>query len=117
MPCGKAGPGIEITIADPDTGHLLDDGADGEILVRGPSVASGFWKDEKGTAAQCAFRPDGDRSSAPWLRTGDIGVLDKAVLTVKGRLKDILIVRGQNHYPEDIEASLAGSDERLVPGR
>jgi len=93
--CGRPIPGTEIVIVD-DKGCRLSEQHVGEILVRSPTVMSGYWRDEKATADAL----DGDG----WLRTGDLGFLtDVGELVVCGRLKDMVIVGGRNLYPEDYE--------------
>jgi fatty-acyl-CoA synthase len=91
--CGCAMPGHELAIVDAD-GRLQRDRSEGEILFRGPSVASGYYNDEAATAE--AFR-DG------WLHTQDLGFMDDGELFLTGRKKDMIIIRGRNYYPHDIE--------------
>lgn len=91
--CGSPVEGVRVRIADPEDGSTLVDGNAGEIRVGGPSVSSGYWKDRSsGTFA------DGE------LRTGDLGYLENGELHVIGRIKDLIIIGGVNHSPEDIEA-------------
>ena len=74
----------------------------GEVWVAGPSVAQGYWHRAEETAATFrAFLKDTGRG--PYLRTGDLGFLHEGELFVTGRLKDLMIVHGRNHYPQDIE--------------
>ena len=101
--CGRAWIDSQIVIADPETRAELPSGRVGEICVSGPSVASGYWNQPEETAA--TFRP--------LLRTGDLGFLDDESLFVTGRLKDLIIIRGRNHYPQDIEASVSDSHAAL----
>jgi fatty-acyl-CoA synthase len=91
--CGYAFPGHEIKITD-DDGRELAERQVGQIQTRGPSVASGYYEEPELTAE--SFK-DG------WLRTGDLGYLDEGRLYVCGRMKDIIIIRGRNFYPQDIE--------------
>ncbi|MFI6323038.1 amino acid adenylation domain-containing protein [Nonomuraea sp. NPDC050556] len=83
------------------------DGEVGEICVRGPSVAAGYW----GNPAESAAVFGGG-----YLRTGDLGFLRDGELFVTGRIKDVLIVRGVNHYPDDIERTAAEAHPALRPG-
>jgi fatty-acyl-CoA synthase len=91
--CGYAFPGHQIKITD-DDGRELAERQVGQIQTCGPSVASGYYEEPELTAE--SFK-DG------WLRTGDLGYLDQGRLYVCGRMKDIIIIRGRNFYPQDIE--------------
>lgn len=97
--CGFAQPGHAIRIADAHRG-ALPDGRVGEIEVFGPSVTHGYWRNAIATAATFGNRGDG------WLRTGDLGLLWHGQLYIAGRRKDLIIVRGQNLYPQDIERAV-----------
>ena len=91
-----------IAIVDPETATECEAGEVGEIWVRGPSVARGYWlRPEESSATFCAQLRD--TGEGPFLRTGDLGFLCDDELFVTGRIKDLLIVRGVNHYPQDIE--------------
>ena len=90
-----------IVIADPDTHQACADGQIGEIWVASPSVARGYWRRAHETEETFnAFLANGE---GRFLRTGDLGVLRRGELFVTGRLKDVLIVRGMKHYPQDLE--------------
>lgn len=103
--------GCDLTIVDA-SGGALPEGRIGEIAVRGPSVATGYWARDGqnpnggqdpevfGTSVNGA---GGDTTGASWLRTGDLGFLADGELHVTGRVKDLIIVRGRNHYPQDLE--------------
>jgi len=94
---GVAQVGIEIRIAGPDA-VALPVGAVGEVLVRGPTVMQGYWKNPEATAATLA---------GGWLHTGDVGCLDgDGFLTLKDRSKDLIISGGSNIYPREIEEVL-----------
>jgi acyl-CoA synthetase (AMP-forming)/AMP-acid ligase II len=103
--CGEACPGETIVIVDPDRGEAVADGEVGEIWVSGPNVARGYWRRPEQTAAVFGARLT--RTDGEFLRTGDLGYLQDGELFVVGRMKDMIIVRGTNHAPEDIEASVA----------
>ena len=92
-------PGVEVRIARGD-GAAVDNGDDGEILVRGPQVFRGYWNDDAATAE--AFHPGG------WFRTGDIGRVDPATqyVQITGRSKELIISGGLNVYPREVEAVL-----------
>jgi acyl-CoA synthetase (AMP-forming)/AMP-acid ligase II/acyl carrier protein len=98
--CGQLGVGVDVRIIGPDGAKLPADGV-GEIVVQGPSVASGYWRDPASTEA--AFGRVVPGESGTWLRTGDLGFLSGGALYVTGRAKDLLIVRGRNLYPQDLE--------------
>ncbi|MGE0260048.1 MAG: fatty acyl-AMP ligase [Alphaproteobacteria bacterium] len=101
--CGRAIGGEQIAIVDPDSLVRLGAGQIGEIWVAGPNVARGYWRNSEASAAAFGANIAGD-DRADWLRTGDLGFLDDAgELYVTGRVKDIIIIRGANHYPQDIE--------------
>ena len=94
---GMAQPGVEVRIADA-TGAALPSGELGEVLVRGPTVMQGYWKNPEASAAALA---DG------WLRTGDVGCLGRnGYLTLKDRSKDLIISGGSNIYPREVEEAL-----------
>lgn len=104
--CGAPPLGHSLMIAchDPETGALLGQagaGEVGEVLVRGPSVAQGYWKLPELSRATFGVSVPGVTGS--YLRTGDLGFLHEGELFVTGRLKDLIIVRGRNLYPQDIE--------------
>jgi thioester reductase-like protein len=83
----------------------------GEIWVRGPSKCRGYWQRPELNAAVFDARLPGDPDGGPtWLRTGDMGFMHDGELYVCGRLKDMLIVRGLNYYPQDIEALVEGNE-------
>jgi acyl-CoA synthetase (AMP-forming)/AMP-acid ligase II len=98
--CGAPAHGTEIDVVDPATGRQARAGELGEILVAGPGVARGYWNDPVETNR--TFVTDG-RSGRCWLRTGDLGFVAAGRLHVTGRLKDLLIVRGTKHFPQDLE--------------
>ena len=102
--CG--GPvGQEVRIVDPASQAELAQGAVGEILVRGPNVGLGSWKRPEQSAEVFGVRLAGT-GDQPWLRTGDLGALHEGRLLVTGRLKDLLIIDGRNHYPQDVEETV-----------
>jgi fatty-acyl-CoA synthase len=99
--CGCVFPEHELAIVD-ESGRRVEDGHVGQIVVRGPSVTQGYFQEPEPTAQ--AFRPLADEpGGGPWLFTGDLGYLVRGRLFVCGRVKDIIIVRGRNYYPSDIE--------------
>ena len=104
--CGRQLVGERLAIVDPETRMSQGPGLLGEVWVAGPHVAQGYWRNPEATAA--AFRArtaSGDAQS--WLRTGDLGFLDEnGELYITGRIKDLIIIRGINHYPQDIEETV-----------
>jgi 8-amino-7-oxononanoate synthase/acyl carrier protein len=106
--CGEAMPDQQIVIADPSRLTRVSAGQIGEIWVSGPSVAQGYWQriDETEQIFRAHLQDTGE---GPFLRTGDLGFTHDGELFVTGRLKDLVIVRGGNHYPQDIEATAAKS--------
>ncbi|MFF3333996.1 fatty acyl-AMP ligase [Streptomyces sp. NPDC002888] len=99
--CG-APAGQRVRIADSVTGAVLSEGEVGEIRVQGPNVGRGYWSQDAHTRR--VF--DAETAEAGrWLRTGDLGTVLDGQLLVTGRLKDLIIVDGRNHYPQDVEAT------------
>ena len=92
--------------------RALADGEEGEIWLRGPSVAAGYWRDARETRRTFGARLRGHDDA--WLRTGDLGTLLDGELFVTGRVKDLVIVRGRNHHPHDLEATARTVDPRLA---
>lgn len=101
-----------VRIVDTKTCTALGPDTIGEIWVRTESVAQGYWSDPRATQETFAGRLRGE--TAAYLRTGDLGFLDGGgMLFVTGRSKDVLIVRGQNFYPQDLEETVRAADARL----
>jgi fatty-acyl-CoA synthase len=99
--CGRAFPDHEIAIVD-DEGRRLGERQVGQIVARGPSVTRGYFEEPELTAQ--TYKPIADAGEGEqWLYTGDLGYLAGGRLFVCGRLKDLIIVRGRNYYPSDIE--------------
>lgn len=129
--CGQPVRGMKVVIADPEKLTQCAPDEVGEIWVSGGSVARGYWNRPDATEQTFgAFLAD--TGSGPFLRTGDLGFLKDGELFVTGRLKDLIIIGGANHYPQDIEVTVeksypaikstcsaafsveAGGEERLV---
>ncbi len=113
--CGQALAGQQIAIVDPGSLERCSSGQIGEIWVAGPSVAQGYWDQPDATAATFGAHVAGD-SDGPFLRTGDLGFIQDGELFITGRLKDLIIIRGRNHYPQDIELTVERSHPALRPG-
>ena len=106
---GHAWPGMEVMIVDPETSVLCPPDGIGEIWIRGESVTQGYWnRPEETEQTFHAYLADTDAGpgEGPFLRTGDLGFLKDGELFVTGRLKDLIIIRGQNYYPQDIEITV-----------
>ena len=101
---GAPADGLRVVVVDPQTGESRADDAVGEIWVSGPSVAQGYWEKPEESAATFAARLAG--GDGPFLRTGDLGFLHDGELFVTGRRKDLIIVRGRNLYPQDVERTV-----------
>jgi acyl-CoA synthetase (AMP-forming)/AMP-acid ligase II len=100
--CGKAAPGADVAIIEAGSGKLCAPGQIGEICVNGPHVSPGFWcgDEQKTVADPSRFVAVNGRE---YLRSGDLGIVENRDLYVVGRIKDMIIVRGQNIYAEDVE--------------
>ncbi len=105
--CGAAASEVEIRIIDPATGRDAGPGRVGEIWVRGPAVARGYWNRPEETAA--VFGAVTVEGQGPYLRSGDLGFLRDGDLFVTGRTKELVILDGRNLYPHDLEAAAEAS--------
>ncbi|MGE5499243.1 MAG: amino acid adenylation domain-containing protein [Syntrophothermus sp.] len=107
--------GFDIKIADPELHTSCQQGQIGEIWIKGESVASGYWNKEELTCK--IFKAyTADTNEGPFLRTGDLGFIDDGELYVTGRLKDLIIIRGSNYYPQDLEFAAELSHTALRKG-
>jgi len=113
--CGEGLADQHIVIVDPQTHEPVADDEVGEIWVDGPSVARGYFQRPDATEAAFGARVAGS-GAGPFLRTGDLGFLREGQLFVTGRVKDLIIIRGRNFYPEDIEHSVERAFEAFRPG-
>jgi amino acid adenylation domain-containing protein len=113
--CGTSLLDQDVVIADPETLAPASPGVVGEIWVRGGSVAQGYWQRPKETAETFGARLAGT-GEGPYLRTGDLGYFDGDELFVAGRAKDLIIVRGKNYYPQDLERTAEESHPALRRG-
>ena len=115
--CGHAMDDHAVCIVDPETGLTCADGVEGEIWIAGPSVTLGYWNRTQTT--EVVFRArlrdedvdvnemsDTRNRQMEFLRTGDLGFVEKDQLFVTGRIKDLIILRGRNYYPQDIEQAI-----------
>ena len=111
--CGGIAPDITVAIVDPETLAPCAPDRVGEIWVSGPSVARGYWRKPEET--EQTFSAHLATGEGPYLRTGDLGFLDRGQLFVTGRWKDLIIIRGSNHYPQDLEYTVERSHRALRP--
>jgi acyl-CoA synthetase (AMP-forming)/AMP-acid ligase II len=113
--CGRPASSLTVSIVNPETDRPCENGSIGEIWVSGPTVASGYWNrsDDTRTTFHARLAEDG---GGPFLRTGDLGFVQDSELFVTGRCKDLIIVRGRNHYPQDIEDTVVGASSAIRPG-
>ena len=109
--CGSPKFGMEVIIVDSKQSVEMEPGQIGEIWVSGPSVAQGYWNSPRETEATFnAFLKSG---RGPFLRTGDLGFMRSGELFITGRIKDLIIVRGRKHYPQDIEQTVEQSHSEI----
>ncbi|MFJ1807883.1 MULTISPECIES: fatty acyl-AMP ligase [unclassified Streptomyces] len=112
--CGRPGDGVTVVIADPEERQERPEGRIGEIWVRSASVAKGYWRNTLATRE--SFRATLPGHEGRFLRTGDLGFLRDGELFVTGRLKDLMVIDGRNHYPQDLELSAEMTHPALRPG-
>ncbi|WP_431873301.1 AMP-binding protein [Amycolatopsis sacchari] len=110
--CGRSLPDQRIAVVDPATETECPPGHVGEIWVSGPSVARGYWRRPEATGRTFHAR----LGEVEFLRTGDLGFVRDGELVVTGRLKDLIVVRGRNHYPQDLEFTAERAEPALRPG-
>ncbi|HEX8149510.1 MAG TPA: amino acid adenylation domain-containing protein [Pyrinomonadaceae bacterium] len=113
--CGRPAEGQRVAVVNPETCVPTPPDGVGEIWVAGPSVARGYWANPEETAATFEGYL-AETGEGPFLRTGDLGFLRDGELFVTGRLKDLIIIRGLNHYPQDVEATVESSHPELQTG-
>jgi acyl-CoA synthetase (AMP-forming)/AMP-acid ligase II len=112
--CGRSVVGGRLAIVHPATRRLIGSDRIGEIWVSGPHVSKGYWQNPDATRATFDARIEGDPGDECWLRTGDLGFMDQSgELFITGRAKDMIIVRGINYYPQDIESTVYNSHPAL----
>jgi acyl-CoA synthetase (AMP-forming)/AMP-acid ligase II len=104
MACGQPQPAGSVAIVDPDAEVPVADGTVGEVWITGAHVAAGYWNRPEISERTFRNRLPGDPHT--WLRSGDLGFLRGGQLHITGRIKDLLIVNGRKHHPEDLEASV-----------
>jgi acyl-CoA synthetase (AMP-forming)/AMP-acid ligase II len=124
--CGRVSVSQWAVIVDPDSGQEVADECIGEIWLHGDNIGRGYWDHPEETEhtfgnklqARLDFgsHAEGASDDAMWLRTGDLGVYIDGELYITGRIKDMIILDGRNHYPQDIEATVAESSHAIRAG-
>lgn len=112
--CGKAYLDSQVRIVNPETGAVCGDLELGEIWLTGPQIGRGYWGQPERSLDAFGARIPGE--DATYLKTGDLGFLQQRELFVTGRLKDLIILRGRNHYPQDIELTIEQAHKGIRPG-
>ncbi|MGW6687019.1 fatty acyl-AMP ligase [Streptomyces sp. NPDC054961] len=114
--CGRP-VGQDVRVADPETGVEQAAGFIGELWLRGPNVAAGYWREEQRSSQLFNRTLKTTRGSdSGWLRTGDLGFLHDGEVFVLGRTKDVVIIHGANHVASDIEDTIRQAIPEAVPG-
>lgn len=109
---GQTWHGMQVAIVNPETRIACAPGAVGEIWIKGDSVARGYW--QKPEISEQVFQARiADTNDGPYLRSGDLGLMHDGELVITGRAKDVIILRGRNHYPQDIEWTMDDLAARL----
>lgn len=114
VPSGVCPPEQRVVVVDPERLTLCEDDTVGEVWIAGPCVARGYWNQSAET--ERVFRAHLASGEGPFLRTGDLGSLRHGELTITGRLKDVVILRGRNHYPHDLESSAEAAHPAVRSG-
>jgi thioester reductase-like protein len=99
--CGRSWDDCEVLVVDPNTRRPLADGVTGELWLTGSNIAQGYWNQPEETSLY--FQAQLEQGGSTYLRTGDLGFVDQGEVYVTGRLKDLIILRGRNLYPQDLE--------------
>lgn len=107
---------VDVRIVNPDSLVELEEDKVGEIWVNSPSKASGYYNMQARSVNEFSAKIEGDEMHIPYLRTGDLGFIHGGELFICGRLKDLIIVAGRNHFPQDLEATCEASSTELRPG-
>ncbi|MFF8288533.1 fatty acyl-AMP ligase [Streptomyces sp. NPDC016309] len=113
--CGTPA-GQEVRVVDPHTARDVSADRTGEVWVRGANVCAGYWNRPERTAEVFGARPAGPAEDGTWLRTGDLGFLRDGELYLTGRLKDLIVVDGRNHYAADLELTVQEADPAVRHG-
>ena len=111
---GRVADDFDIKIVNPRTGSDSLANEVGEISIAGPSVSPGYWENEEATREAFVAEPE-DKGAKRFLKTGDLGFVHEGELYITGRLKDLIIVRGLNYYPQDIEQASEKAHPAIMP--
>ncbi|MCE7073305.1 fatty acyl-AMP ligase [Dyadobacter sp. CY327] len=111
--CGPPVESTNVTIVEPELNSIQKDGEIGEIWVRNEGVALGYW--ENPATTNMTFKAFTACGKGPFLRTGDLGFLSDGQLFITGRKKELIIIRGTNYYPQDIEEVVGACHEHIQP--
>ncbi|MFE7516289.1 hypothetical protein ACFU8I_34435, partial [Streptomyces sp. NPDC057540] len=111
---GRRGLGITVVVADPERRVECPEGEVGEIWVAGESVTDGYWRNVRATRE--VFQASLEDGRGGFLRTGDLGFMRDGEVFVTGRLKDLLVIGGRNHYPQDLELTAETAHPGVRPG-
>lgn len=111
--CGPPVEFTEVSIVDPAGNVSLPEGREGEIWVKNNGIAAGYW--EKAEATKATFQACTSDGEGPYLRTGDLGFMENGLLFITGRTKELIIIRGVNYYPQDIEEVVSESHPDVQP--
>ncbi|MEA5462314.1 fatty acyl-AMP ligase [Leptothoe sp. PORK10 BA2] len=113
--CGQLVCETEVVIANPDTLARCAAHGVGEVWVADPGVAAGYWQRSEATEETFQARLKDEPQAGPYMRTGDLGFMQAGELYITGRIKDLIIIRGTNHYPQDIEWTVQHLHPALRP--
>jgi acyl-CoA synthetase (AMP-forming)/AMP-acid ligase II/acyl carrier protein len=116
MGCGSIAPGLDLVIVHPEARTECAADEVGEIWVAGAGVAAGYWGRSDDTAAVFGAYV-AESGKGPFLRTGDLGFVRDGVVFVTGRHKDLIVIRGRNYYPQDLERTVERAHTALRAGR
>ena len=112
--CGKPAASEDVRIVDPESARLVGSDRVGEVWVRGPAIASGYWGTDAEPRGEFAGTLEG--GEGPFLRTGDLGFLHEGELYICGRRKDVIILGGRNLFPQDLEATVEAAAPSVRAG-
>jgi cytochrome P450/acyl-CoA synthetase (AMP-forming)/AMP-acid ligase II/thioesterase domain-containing protein/acyl-CoA-binding protein/acyl carrier protein len=113
--CGTPIEEMVLTIVNPETGEHAGEDDIGEVWLSGPHIAMGYWQKSAESKAVFMAHLAGD-DEHHWLRTGDFGFIKDSHLYITGRMKDVLIIRGKNYYPQDLETAVELCHQRVRRG-